>query len=182
MANPAGAEPGARVAVNGNVQRASLMPKVLAIDPDKCTTCRLCELVCSQKHEGTFRPWRSHIRVAIRTEEAFYFPMVCIQCPEAPCIEECPTDALVRDAATDAVVLVEARCEECGICESACPYGAIRCPEGKPRKCDLCGGDPECVRFCAPGALRYEPPEQWAQEPRKAYADRLRDLVKEVRG
>lgn len=158
------------------------MTKILAIDAEKCTTCRLCELVCAHRSVGAFRPSRSRVRIAINAEDAFYFPMVCIQCDDAPCIEECPTDALVRDPATGAVVLVEARCDECGVCEPACPYGAIRCPDGKPEKCDLCGGDPECVRFCAAGALRYEPAEQWPQKRRQAYADRLRDLVKEARG
>jgi Fe-S-cluster-containing hydrogenase component 2 len=138
-------------------------------------------MVCSQKATGTFRPSRSSIRIEIDTEDAFYFPMVCIQCDEAPCIDECPTDALVRDAGTGAVVLVADRCEECGKCEPACPYGVIDCADGKPGKCDLCGGDPECVRFCSPGALRYEPQANWPDRQRQAYAKLLRDLAQEAR-
>ncbi|MBN2560741.1 MAG: 4Fe-4S dicluster domain-containing protein [Phycisphaerae bacterium] len=156
------------------------MAKILVIDPDKCTTCRLCELVCSERHVGAFRPSRSHIRVAIQADDAFYFPMVCMQCDDAPCIAACPTHALVRDPTTNAVVLVEARCEGCGECEPACPYGVIRCFDGKAQKCELCGGDPECVRFCAPGALLYEAAERWPDAQRQAYADRLRELAQEV--
>ena len=156
------------------------MPNLLIVDPDKCTTCRLCELVCSERSEGAFRPSRSHVRVAIDAEEAFYFPMICLQCEEAACIEACPTDALVRDEATGAVVLVEARCDECGACEPACPYGAIHCREGKARKCELCGGDPECVRFCSPGALTYQDADKWPAAKQRAYADRLAELVEEA--
>lgn len=153
------------------------MANVLVVDPDKCTSCRLCEIVCSERSTGSYRPSRSRIRVEIQADDAFYFPRVCTQCPEAPCIDACPTDALVRDPATGAVVLVEARCEECGVCEPACPYGVIRCLEGKARKCELCGGDPECVRFCVPGALRFEPAEQWSAAGQRAYTDRLGELA-----
>jgi len=39
----------------------------------------------------------------------------------------------------------------------ACPYGniSIHKDERKMLKCDLCGGDPECVKFCATGAIQY---------------------------
>lgn len=156
------------------------MANVLIIDPEKCTSCRLCELACSQKHAGAFIPSRSHIQVAIFPDEAIYFPMACMQCDEAWCIAECPSEALVRDPNTNAVVVVEEKCTECGLCEPACPYGAIRYWGDKVQKCQLCGGDPECVRFCAPGALRYEPQEQWPATERQAYADRFRSLLKEA--
>ena len=41
------------------------------------------------------------------------------------------------------------KCTLCEICITACPFGAIQLdPEGNPLKCDLCGGDPLCVRHC----------------------------------
>ena len=155
------------------------MARILIIDPEKCTSCRLCELVCSQKSGGEFRPSRSRIWVAIDAEEAVYFPRVCLQCEDAPCVAECPTEALVRDPATGAVVLVEEKCNECGQCKPACPYGVIRYLDGRVHKCELCGGDPECVRFCAPGALGYEERERWPEAARQAYADQLRNLDQE---
>jgi Fe-S-cluster-containing hydrogenase component 2 len=156
------------------------MSKILVIDPEKCTSCRLCELACSEKSNGAFRPSRSRIRIAIHTDEAIYFPMVCIQCEDAPCIAACESQALVRDVRTKAVLVVEENCTRCGLCEAACPYGVIRCHEGKAMVCDLCRGDPECVRFCMPQALRYEPEEQWSREARQAYVDRLSNAGKEV--
>lgn len=157
------------------------MSKALLIEPDKCTSCRLCELACSARNAGAFRPTRSRIQVAVNVDEAFYFPMVCFQCPDAPCVEQCPTQALERDPSTGLVRVLEDLCNECGVCETACPYGVIRCMDGKARKCELCGGEPECVRFCAPGALRYEPTEQWPSESRQAYAGQLRELCEEAR-
>jgi len=155
------------------------MTKVLMVDSDKCTSCRLCELVCSERSVGAFQPSRSHIQVTIEAEKAFYFPKVCVQCEEAACLEACPTEALERDPTTNAVVLLEARCDACGACEPACPYGVIRCFDGMPQKCTLCGGDPECVRFCAPGALKYEAAEKWPDAARQAYTDRL-ESIKEM--
>ena len=46
----------------------------------------------------------------------------------------------------------------CRACVAACPFGAIRYwPEdNKILKCDLCGGDPACVRYCATKILSLE--------------------------
>ena len=153
------------------------MPRTLVIEPEKCTSCRLCELACAQRHAKAFRPSRARIRLAIRVDEALYFPMTCFQCDDAPCIRECPSEALMRDPVTKVVTVVADRCNECALCEAACPYGVIRCHDGRATKCECCAGDPECVRFCAPGALRYEPAENWPVERRRAYADRLLGLA-----
>ena len=52
------------------------MSRMIRVEPDKCTTCRLCELVCAERHEGIYRPSHAHIQVRIHTDDAFYFPMV----------------------------------------------------------------------------------------------------------
>ncbi|MCK4341861.1 MAG: 4Fe-4S dicluster domain-containing protein [Phycisphaerae bacterium] len=156
------------------------MSKRLIVDPDQCTSCRLCELACSQLAVGAYQPSRSHIQVLIHADDAFFFPLVCIQCEDAACMDACPTEALVRDPDTNAVVVVEENCTECGLCVTACPYGAIRCFDGRAFKCELCGGDPECVKYCSPGALRYESEDSWSPEQRKAYAAQMQDLAEEV--
>ena len=153
------------------------MARVLAIDHEKCTSCRLCELVCSERGVGAFRPSRSHVRVAVYVDDAVYLPMVCMQCDDAPCIPVCPSGALVRDARTNAVVVLDERCVGCRMCGLACPFGVINYWDGKARKCDLCGGNPECVRFCSTKALSFEPQERATQTARQAYANRLRDSL-----
>ena len=37
-------------------------------------------------------------------------------------------------------------------------------------KCDLCGGDPKCVKACAPNALKLMISEQVAEETRRKHA------------
>ncbi len=44
------------------------MQKVLIVDTDKCTGCKVCELICSMTKENEFNPSKSYIRV-IRNQE-----------------------------------------------------------------------------------------------------------------
>ena len=53
-----------------------------------------------------------------------------------------------------------AKCDGCGDCVTACPYGMIeRYGSGKAFKCDLCGGTPACVAECSYGALVFKEPD-----------------------
>ena len=72
----------------------------LAVDINKCTGCRMCELACSMVCEKTFHPKKSRIKVHL------------VGLPQIP-------------------VPVYTR------------------------KCDACGGEPACVKYCEVGALTY---------------------------
>ena len=78
------------------------MAVMLNIIPEKCTGCTQCELACSFVQTGTFAPSRSLIRVNVFDEEASYAPHTCLQCDEAWCMNACPTNAIVIDAASGA--------------------------------------------------------------------------------
>jgi Fe-S-cluster-containing hydrogenase component 2 len=56
------------------------MDKMLIVDHEKCTGCRLCELVCSVFHTGASNPSRSRIRVIKWENVGFYLPMTCQNC------------------------------------------------------------------------------------------------------
>lgn len=121
-----------------------------------CVGCRTCELACSFEHGKTFNPEKSRIRI-VRREPAISYPVVCVQCSKAPCMEACPSKAIVRDPKTNIVVISEDLCNGCGACVPSCPFNAIFMhPEKKIAiKCDLCGGDPACVRYCPQRVLHY---------------------------
>jgi len=146
-------------------------------DPKLCTGCRACELVCPSVHERAFNPRLSRIRV-VRLEPTIDIAITCRQCENALCIAVCPVGAL-RKSRTGLVEVNTERCIGCGLCSEACSFGAIQLYNGKAIKCDLCWGDPACVKRCSPKALKLVLPEQVAEEKRRAYvAQRTQKEVK----
>jgi carbon-monoxide dehydrogenase iron sulfur subunit len=64
----------------------------------------------------------------------------------------------------------------------ACPYGCIVVSaKGYAEKCDLCGGDPECVKFCLTGALKFEEAGLGIMAKKKGVAERLLKSLAEVK-
>lgn len=160
------------------------MAKMLAIDPKKCTSCRLCEQACSFITKGEFNPARSRIQVAIFPEEGIWIPMSCTQCDDPMCTMVCPSGALKpKDPETGLVALDENICVGCKMCTMACPFGAVvyDAQKGVADKCDLCNGDPECVKFCVYGALEFKEEDIGVKAKRRALAEILKDSYKEVR-
>lgn len=133
------------------------MAKILMINHEKCTGCRLCEIVCSVFHEGVSNPSRSRINIIKWEAEGLYIPMSCQQCEDAPCMTICPVKAISRDQALDYVKIDYDVCIGCRSCVAVCPFGAMgfNVKDKKVFKCDLCEGDPQCVRFCDVKAVEY---------------------------
>jgi len=131
--------------------------KVLKIDLQKCTGCRLCELVCSVQHDHVSNPMRSRIRVIKWESEGVYVPMACQQCEDAPCVAACPAKALRRNNELGRVEIDYDLCIGCRTCVSVCPFGAMHfnARDRKVFKCDLCDGDPQCVKFCEVHAIEF---------------------------
>lgn len=129
----------------------------LVVTPSRCTGCRTCELACAISHGEPMRPARSRIR-AFTFSEKENVPVMCLQCEDAACVKVCPVEALARNARTGAVEVSTERCVRCMLCVSACPFGNICEDQGTGRivKCDLCGGDPICAKFCPSGALSMQ--------------------------
>jgi len=136
------------------------MTKMINVDIEKCTGCGCCELWCSFKHKGEFNPSKSRIHKTIFLEQEVSIPVLCRQCEDAWCARICPSGAISKgiNALTGATVVTvnKDRCVGCRMCALACPYGCITVmDEGYAEKCDLCDGVPQCVKFCAAGALTF---------------------------
>ena len=140
------------------------MEKVLTINYQKCTGCRLCELVCSVMHDGVSNPARSQ------------------QCEDAPCLNVCPVKAVSRDEDYGFVAVDYDICIGCRSCVAVCPFGAMNYNviDKKVFKCDLCGGNPQCVRFCEEKAVDYVDAGRVSNFKKKDAAERLSAAQKEA--
>ncbi len=131
------------------------MAKVLVSRPENCTGCEFCEMICSLYHEGLVDLSKARLRVVKRDLETDV-PFVCTQCiacGDDCCVEACPEDAISE---IDGVVTIDPEaCTACGICADTCQYDVIWVAD-IAYKCDLCGGDPMCVKFCPTEALSYQ--------------------------
>ena len=69
------------------------------------------------------------------------------------------------------------------MCTIACPFGAtLYDPVANiVAKCDLCQGDPQCVKLCPSGAISYQAASVNSLSKRKAFAARFTDVFEEVR-
>lgn len=152
------------------------MLKYIEINSEKCTACRICELACSFHHHGEINPSKSRIKVNIFHEDFFFYPAVCNQCDDAWCVNICPNMALSKDRTTGVVSVDETRCVGCRMCIQACPFGAMGydSEKGISEKCDLCGGDPECVKTCFYGALAFKPIETSVADRSRKFAQKLK--------
>jgi len=131
---------------------------IFRVRADRCTGCGNCEMACAFSHPAAGAPGASRITVIRRGDERGT-PILCLQCDEAACVAACPSGALARNAATGAIDLDPGRCITCRACVGACPFGNMLWHEAAHQvaKCDLCGGRPQCARFCPTGAITYEP-------------------------
>jgi len=140
------------------------MSKRLMISYEDCIGCRMCEAVCSLKNEGRIGPVMSRIKVVSNYRQGFDLPMLCKECENPPCVDSCPTKAIWRHPVIKCLIIEEYACTGCGLCISACPFGAIGLNDGIARKCDLCKGDPFCVKVCPTQAIKLTTIEDYIKE------------------
>jgi len=126
----------------------------LAFYPDKCDGCDECVKACALMHDdsGAFE----HSRIQLAKDENKKFGLaLCRQCAEPECVQNCPVGALSKDPDTG-VITCDDTCIGCKICTLSCSHAGITINEltGRVMKCDLCGGDPACVKVCDRNALK----------------------------
>lgn len=148
------------------------------VDPARCIGCLQCEFACAVEHSRTGEPVgalledppprkRIHVQAGPKANTAF--PNKCRHCDPAPCQQVCPTGAIHRDAAHDAVLIDTSKCIACAMCAMVCPFDVITyhaltdgaAPRTVAVKCDACidrlraGRIPACVEVCKVDALRF---------------------------
>jgi formate dehydrogenase iron-sulfur subunit len=104
---------------------------------------------------------------------------VCKHCVNAPCLEVCPTGAILRTE-FDTVYINEPACNGCRDCVSACPFGVIHMSETRhtAQKCTFCydrlrrGLTPACAQACPTSSIRFGP----LRELKKQAAERVEQL------
>lgn len=157
------------------------------IDLERCVGCQSCVIACKAEN-GT--PPGVHWMRVLETELGEYpdarrtfTPVRCNHCAHAPCVEACPTGAVVKR--DDGIVYVDSSvCVGTMACLTACPYyvpvrfdggdgyfGAELTPYeetkyaafrvGTAQKCHFCyhridaGRPPACVEACPADALQF---------------------------
>ncbi len=133
------------------------LPKAMgyvSYNPENCAGCRTCMAVCSLYHDGFVSADLARIQVVAPVLKLFEAEGVtCKQCDSPACLAACPAKAIGVDPKTGARVIDAAKCVGCRICIQACvlaPNSPIRydAVAKKCVKCDLCSGDPQCIKFC----------------------------------
>lgn len=130
--------------------------KILVFDRRVCTGCRLCELACSFAKFNNINSYeRTHIRHVIEFDRGEIEAQYCQHCEEPLCMASCPASAIHKDEHNGIVKINPLECIGCQTCNIVCP---VRSPKFYPdrkisMKCDLCDGDPACVKYCSPMAI-----------------------------
>jgi len=116
----------------------------IKVNKEKCSGCHLCEMVCSLFHLRKINVEKSAIR--IRKDDldtSMNTPVLCRQCKEMKCLEG---ERIKEGSEKKKFIWSPMRAERC-------PFDALTAYAGRAYHCDLCLGNPQCIKVCTPGAL-----------------------------
>jgi formate dehydrogenase iron-sulfur subunit len=171
-----------------------MMPEAMGFFTDTtiCIGCKACEVACKSwnqlpaenggkrelsgdSYDNTQRldglHWR-HVKFVEQFDKEYdgrwlMMSDVCKHCVQAPCLEVCPTGAIIRTE-FDTVVIQSDVCNGCRACIAACPFGVIEInPVAEvAQKCTLCydrlsvGLEPACSKACPTDSIQFGPIEE----------------------
>ena len=117
------------------------------VNRSKCTGCLLCEVTCSLLHTGQVQREASAIRVNLgHLDHEHHKPVVCRQCKKMMC-NQSENKEVGENLKQSFLWEKDLRKKE------DCAFNALFAFGDKLVHCNLCGGEPECVRSCPTGAL-----------------------------
>jgi anaerobic carbon-monoxide dehydrogenase iron sulfur subunit len=160
------------------------MAKMIMVHPDRCVGCGSCVSACAFAHEGSQRPEASRVHIYKFQFEGVSVPMLCQHCSDAACVSVCPTGAMHRNPVTAEIEYDISRCIRCRMCSMACPFGncIFDSRTDSILKCDLCEGDPACVKVCPSDALEYVDDTISTVSRQKNIANKLKEAVQDYSG
>ncbi|HEY8884881.1 MAG TPA: 4Fe-4S dicluster domain-containing protein [Chloroflexota bacterium] len=154
-------------------------------DQTLCIGCKACEVACKQWNQlpAETPRWTGHSydntdalsdtswrhvlfvekpRIEGATPTWLMLSDVCKHCGNAPCLDACPSGAIIRTE-FDSVYVQNDVCNGCGYCVVACPFGVIaRNPiDGGAHKCTLCYDrlkvdlEPACAKACPTDSIQF---------------------------
>jgi anaerobic carbon-monoxide dehydrogenase iron sulfur subunit len=120
----------------------------LKMDKSKCTGCLICEITCSLTHCGQVQREASAIRVKLgHLDHELHQPVVCRQCKRMLCLK---SEGKTSDDTLRQTFFWENNRQR----QTDCAFDALFASGDRLVHCNLCGGDPECVKSCPTGALQ----------------------------
>ncbi len=159
------------------------MSKVFVIDVAKCSGCYSCQMACkdefadndwspySKPQPDTGQFWtklKEDVQGTIPKVKVSYTVQMCNHCRNPKCMPACTNDAIYRRE--DGFIIINPeKCNGCGACQNACPYGAIYKNEkiGICQKCTGCAHlldngykMPRCVENCPTDAITFGEEEE----------------------
>jgi Fe-S-cluster-containing hydrogenase component 2 len=116
----------------------------IKVDPPKCSGCHLCEMVCSLFHSGIINIGKSAIRIQKDDlDTSLNTPLLCRQCKKMKCLDG---EEGVNTQERKKFIWSHNRAERC-------PFDALTILGENAYHCDLCLGNPQCIKVCTTGAL-----------------------------
>jgi len=154
------------------------MSKVFTVDVSRCNGCYTCHTACKDEHvDNDWAPYarpqpeigqfwvnvKETVRGTTPKVRSTYIPELCNHCEKPACREACGAGAIEKR--DDGIVIIDpGKCDGCGDCATACPYGAVYRNEKLNicQKCTACAHLldaglklPRCVEACPVDALGF---------------------------
>ncbi len=138
--------------------------KSILMDNSLCIECQACRVACQNENEieeeYSFIKFNSLEKGEYPDVDYYLSRHSCMHCPDSPCIDHCPVDALYKGHGEFTTLKVE-DCIACGQCLEICPFDVPEIGEERMYKCDACqhlleeGKEPACVNTCIAYALDF---------------------------